>query len=159
MEEETFIDPVTLSINQLTPKRPVVGDNVPVVLWRLIRLVGMHNILKEETSTITYLLGKQIGKMLDVKSVDDLKNELIALKIGLIDIRLNTATSVHISIGECLTCAGITPPLGRPICQLEVGIVAGALEKIYPGKKVSGIETECIGGLGDVVCLAECTIV
>lgn len=159
MEEEIFIDPVTLSINQLVPKRPIVGDNVPVILWRLIRLVGMHNILKEETATITYLLGKQIGKMLEVKNVEDLKDELIKLKIGLIDIKLNTPTNVHISIGECLTCSGITPPLGRPICQLEVGIVAGALEKIYDGKKVTGVETECIGGMGNAVCLAECTIV
>lgn len=158
MEAETFIDPVTLSINQLAPRRPVVGDNVPVILWRLIRVIGMHNILKEETATITYLLGKQIGKMLEVKNVEDLRNELINLKIGLIDVRLNTETSVHISIGECLTCSGITPPLGRPICQLEVGIIAGALEKIYAGKKVSGIETQCIGGMGDDVCLAECTI-
>src|SRR3989344_7529697 len=121
MDKETFIDPVSLNMGQLVPRRPVVGDNIPVILWRLIRLVGMHNILKEETATITYLLGKQIGQMFEVKNIEDLKSELIGLKIGLIDVRLSTETSVHIAIGECLTCAGITPSLGRPICQLEVG--------------------------------------
>ncbi|MEK7494213.1 MAG: V4R domain-containing protein, partial [Patescibacteria group bacterium] len=63
------------------------------------------------------------------------------------------------AISECLTCDGISPPIGRAICQLEAGIVAGALETIYPGRKALGEETKCIGGLGDDVCLIECRII
>jgi predicted hydrocarbon binding protein len=156
--EGDFIDPSTLTIEQLQPKRPKTGNDVSVVLWRLIRLVGMHNILKEETPIVSYLVGKQIGRMFKPANVAELKQKLIDMKVGVIEVTKETDSSVHIAFGECLTCAGITPPLGKAICQLEAGLVAGALENIYPGRKVSGVETKCMGGLGDDVCLIECSI-
>jgi len=129
-----------------------------VVLWRLVRVIGLHSILGEETSMVIYFAGKQIGKMLGAKNVEEIKEKLIQLKIGTIDFPVANEEAVHVSIGECVTCAGIKPSLGRPICQLEAGIVAGALEAIYPDKKVVGEETKCIGGLGDPVCLVECRL-
>jgi len=150
--------PSELTLSQLAPHRPTVGDEVGVVLWRAIRLVGLYSILGDEAETITYLTGKHIGMMLDVKSVEELGAELTRLKLGKLTFPVNSPEEVHMDIAECVTCDGISPPIGRPVCQLEVGIVAGALERMHPGKKVTGFESLCIGGLGDAVCRVECKI-
>lgn len=152
-------NPAELDIKKLMAKRPTVGNDVPVFLWKLIRVVGFHQILEEETPIISYYTGKKIGEMLKIKTIDQLKKELTDLKIGKINFPLNTSDQLHMEVGECMTCHGIHPPLGQAICQLETGIVAGVLETIYPDKRVVGREKKCIGGLGDDVCLMEYTII
>lgn len=157
---EDFIrNPADLKIEDLLPNRPTVGNDISVVLWRLVRVVGFYDILGEEAEDISYFTGKKIGKMLEAKNIDELYRQLTDLKIGKLDFSVSGSDLVQMAIRECLTCAGIAPRLGRPICQLEVGIVAGALENIYKGKKVSANETKCIGGLEDDVCLVECRII
>lgn len=151
-------NPKDLTIADLLPNRPTVGNDTSVVLWRLVRLVGMYDILGEETETISYFTGKRIGNMLEAKDVGELCKKLMDMKIGVLSVSADTPDLVQVSIKECLTCSGITPPLGRPVCHLEAGIVAGALERIYADKKISGSETKCIGGLGDDECLVECRI-
>lgn len=157
--QEFIRDPAQLTITDVPPDRPTVGNDIPVLLWRLIRVIGLNKILGPETANVTYFTGKEIGKMLKVTTVDELAKTLSDFKIGKISVPMNTPDFVHIGIEECITCAGINPPLGKAICQMEVGIVAGALETIFPGKKVMGEETLCIGGLGDRICLAECHII
>lgn len=152
------VNPASLTLEQLAPNRPDVGSDVGVVLWRAIRLVGLYSILGEEAETVTYLTGKRIGQMLDVASVKELGAKLTELKLGVLSFPVDTPDEVHMDIRECVTCDGISPPMGRPVCQFEVGMVAGALERIYPGKKVTGLESRCIGGLGDAVCRIECRI-
>ncbi|MEK7549007.1 MAG: V4R domain-containing protein [Patescibacteria group bacterium] len=152
-------DPGELSVNDLLPERPETGDEVPVILWRLIRIIGFHQLLKEDVSETSYFIGKNIGQMLGIKNTDELLKKLIELKIGKINFVINSPEAVHVNISECVTCSGIKPPLGKPICQLEAGIIAGALETIYPGKKSVGKETKCIGGLGDEFCRIECDII
>lgn len=152
-------NPADLTLANLMPRRPTMGPDVPVVLWRLIRLVSLNDILQDEAPAVTYLMGKRLGAMLGVKTIEELHEQLTRLKVGKLDFSVNTPDAVHLAIGECVTCDGITPPIGRAICQLEAGIVAGALETIYPGRKALGEETKCIGGLGDDVCLIECRII
>lgn len=159
MPEEFIRDPKKLNINDLSPERPTIGDDVSVILWRLIRVVGLHQLLGEDAPETSYFIGKNIGRMLEVKSADELLKKLVDLKIGKLDFAVNTDEAVHINISECVTCSGIKPPLGKAICQLETGIIAGALEHIHQGKKVISKETKCIGGLGDEVCKIECEII
>lgn len=151
-------NPQDLSISDLSPNRPTIGNDLPVVVWRLIRLVGFYDILGDDVEAVSYFAGKKIGKMLKAGNLDDLQKQLMDLKVGKIECRID-ANMIRVSIRECMTCAGITPPLGQPICHLESGLVAGALENIYAEKKISAKETRCIGGLGDEVCLIECTII
>ena len=158
MSQEFQFDPKNLKLENIQSDRPTIGDDVSVVLWRLVRVFGLHSILEEETPTVIYFAGKQIGKMLGAKNMEEIKEKLVQLKIGTIDFPVANEEAVHVSIGECVTCAGIKPVLGQPICQLEAGIVVGALEVIYPDKKIIGEETECIGGLGDKVCMVECRL-
>lgn len=159
MHEEFTRNPADLKIGDLLPNRPIVGNEISVVLWRLVRVVGLYSILEEEAENVSYFTGKKIGKILGAKNIDELHRQLTDLKIGKLDFSVSGSDLVHMAIEECLTCAGITPPLGKPICQLEVGIVAGALENIYEGRKVSAYETKCIGGRGEDVCLVECRII
>ena len=162
LEEDSkdFIrEPGNLNIEDLKSDRPTVGDEMPVLLWRLVRIAGMHQILGEETPTAIYFIGKRIGKLLEVHSIEELQKTLTELKVGKLKILSDTPNFFQIAIGECVTCSGIHPPLGKAICQLETGIVAGALEHIYQDKKVIGEETKCIGGLGDEVCQIECQII
>lgn len=158
-EKMTPRNPADLTLANLTPRRPTMGPDVPVVVWRLLRLVSLHNVLGNETAALAYLMGKRLGTVLGVKSIEELHEQLTRLKIGKLDFSVNTPDVVHLAVAECLTCDGITPPIGRAICQLETGIIAGALETIYPGRKATGEETKCIGGLGDDVCLFECRII
>lgn len=151
-------NPKDLSISDLMPNRPTVGNDTSVILWRLIRLVGFYDVMGDEAETAAYFIGKKIGKMFKAKNTDELRQQLMDFKIGKLEFQAD-ANSVRVSIGECLTCAGITPPLGRPICSLEAGLMAGALENIYEGKKVSVKETKCVGGLGDDACVMECGII
>ncbi|MCR4322804.1 MAG: hypothetical protein NUV61_01825 [Candidatus Azambacteria bacterium] len=161
-QEEKLItprNPKDLTLANLTPRRPTMGPDIPVILWRLLRLVSLHDILRDETAVVVHLMGKRLGAALNVKTIEELHEQLTRLKIGKLDFSVNTPDAVHLAVAECLTCDGITPPIGKAICQLEAGIVAGALETIYPGRKVLSEETKCIGGLGDDVCLFECRII
>lgn len=158
-EKITPRNPADLTLANLMPHRPTMGTDVPVILWRLLRLVSLHDILGDETASLAYLMGKRLGTTLKVTSIEELHERLTQLKIGKLDFSVNTPDVVHLAVAECLTCDGISPPIGRAICQLETGIVAGALEAIYPGRKATGEETKCIGGLGDEVCLFECHII
>lgn len=152
-------NPADLGLNELVSRRPTVGDDVSVLLWRAIRIVGFHQILGEDAENVSYLTGKNIGKLIRPKDIDDLAKILTDLKVGRLSFPVRTDEQVHMAIAECVTCDGIKPPLGKAVCQLEVGIVAGALEHIHPDKKVVGTETKCIGGLGDPVCMVECSII
>ena len=159
-EEKDFVrEPANMKIEDLKPERPTVGNEIPALLWRLIRIVGMHFVLGDETPTAVYFVGKKIGGLLGVRSTEELQKTLTELKIGKLKILAETPEFFQIAVGECVTCAGIHPPLGKAICQLETGIVAGALEHIHQDKKVIGKETKCMGGLGDEVCLIECQII
>lgn len=159
-DSKDFIrEPGNLNIEDLKPNRPTVGDEMPVLLWRLVRIAGMHQVLGDETPTAVYFIGKIIGKLLEVHSIEELQKKLAELKVGKLKILSDTPELFQIAISECVTCAGIHPPLGNPICQLETGIVAGALEHIHQDKKVIGKETKCIGGLEDEVCQIECQII
>lgn len=159
MEEGFIKNPEELNIENFVSYRPTLGDEVSVVLWRLIRIGGLYKIFEEEAETISYFIGKHIGQMLNIKSIGDVKKKLTDFKLGIIDFPLLSDNLIHMTIVECATCSGIKPVLGRPICQLEVGILAGVLENIYPEKKITASEIKCIGGLGDEVCLVECQII
>lgn len=159
VNEEFFKNPKELNMENLASYRPTIGDEISVTLWRLIRIGGLYKIFEEETETISYFIGKRIGQMLKVENIDDIKKKLINFKLGVIDFPVLSDSLVQITIAECATCSGVKPPLGKPICQLEVGIFVGALETIYPEKKITASEIKCIGGLGDEACLIECQII
>src|SRR3989344_3843986 len=89
MSQEFQFDPKNLKLENIQSDRPTIGDDVSVVLWRLVRVIGLHSILEEETPMVIYFAGKQIGKMLGAKNVEEIKEKLVQLKIGTIDFPVN----------------------------------------------------------------------
>ncbi|MFK5985266.1 MAG: DUF2507 domain-containing protein [Pseudomonadota bacterium] len=149
MKTTHAIKPIELS-NALKVNRPELGDLSGVGLYRLLRLVALEDILGKGAAAISYYAGKKMGNELGLKSLEEFLGLCEQLKIGIIKIPEKTETHIHVDIYECVTCAGMEP-VGRPLCQFEGGLIAGALETIT-GKKVQAKEVTCIGGLGDETC-------
>ncbi len=142
--------------NALKVDRPELGDEVGIGLYRLLRLVAWEDILGPGASAISYYAGKNLGKKLQFKTMEELLDLFKQLKVGIIKIPEKTGSHMHIDIYECVTCSGMEP-VGRPICHFEGGLIAGAVEAIT-GKKVLAKEVTCIGGLGDATCGYDLTI-
>ncbi|MFK5893121.1 MAG: DUF2507 domain-containing protein [Pseudomonadota bacterium] len=147
--------PIELA-NALKVNRPELGDLAGVGLYRLLRLVALEDILGNGAAAISYYAGKKLGNDLKLKTLDEFLELCDQLKIGIIKIPEMTDTHIHIDIHECVTCAGMEP-VGRPICQFEGGLIAGAVETII-GKTIQAKEVTCIGGLGDETCGFDLTI-
>lgn len=129
--------------------RPFLG-NQGVILWRLLRRLVMPKFLgKLGSSKTSFLMAKQLGKMLPAKNIPELLNVGADLNIGVFRIVAQEKNRILISSDECITCSG-TPNIGRAVCDFELGIFAGALEKITR-KKTTAKEVKC-NGLGDGIC-------
>ncbi len=141
--------PIDIS-NALKINRPELGDFTGVGLYRLIRHVAWEDIMGQGASAISYYAGKRLGQELNLKTLDEFLELCKQLKIGIIEVPTMTDTFIHVDIYECVTCSGMDP-VGRPLCHLEGGLIAGAIETIT-GKSVKAKEVTCIGGLGDKTC-------
>ena len=136
--------------------RPVLGAEMPVALFRVVRLIAMEDILGRSVGSMLYNAGEKIGLSLDVASPAELVNLIEALKIGKVEVVEASAQCVVADVYECVTCSGLER-VGYSICHFEAGLVAGALIKITRGS-VFVKETRCIGGLGDPMCRMEAAI-
>jgi len=136
--------------NALKIVRPTLGNDAGVALYRLLRLVALEDILGRGAAGTAYLAGKRLGGSLGIKKLDDFLQLCADLKIGVIEVPLATEFNIHVDVYECITCSGLEP-VGRPLCQFEGGLIAGAVE-IITGKRVHANEITCIGGLGDESC-------
>jgi len=110
-------------------KRPTLGDEVPVEVFRLLRVIGMYSILGEGSGYTLYLAGKELGEELDVNSIEEFAMLLRRLKIGIMKVLASSDDKIVVRVDECITCSGL-PYTGKMICHFEGGIIAGALRKI-----------------------------
>ncbi|MBI4740435.1 MAG: DUF2507 domain-containing protein [Betaproteobacteria bacterium] len=136
--------------NALKMNRPVLGNDVGIGLFRLVRLVAMEDILGTGASAVTYYAGKKLGQSLGLTHLDQFLELCNQLKIGLISIPTMTDDEIHVDVCECVTCAGMAP-VGRVLCHFEGGLIAGAVGSILK-KDFQAREVTCIGGLGDASC-------
>jgi predicted hydrocarbon binding protein len=136
--------------NALRVVRPTLGDNAGIVLYRLLRLVALEDIIGRGAAATSYRAGKKLGQALGLTKLEDFLALCHALKIGIIKVPVLTDTRIHVDVYECVTCSGLET-VGRPLCQFEGGLVAGAVESIVK-KRTRAQEVTCIGGLGDKTC-------
>ena len=138
----------------LMVKRPVLGENIPISLWRLLRLVAMPRAFGKDAADIDRRMGLEMGKLLNVKKPEDIIDAINNSQIGICNPLEKKKNFYAVEFTECFTCSGIEPKVGEVICDFEVAIIEGALNKI--GIKIKQItETKCMGGLGDNVCRIE----
>lgn len=121
-------------------RRKTLGDEVPVLLFRLLRLIAMHRLLGESAGHTLYMMGKDLGKGLPADSVEGLLDLLKALKVGIGSVTESSDERVVIFVDECITCSGL-PDIGEIFCHLEGGIIAGALENIL-GRPARAVQTK-----------------
>jgi len=142
--------------NALKVNRPQIGKYTGVGLYRIFRLVVMERIFGRGASGISYFAGKEMGKELGVKTLDEFLKLCEDLKIGIIKVPEMRDDFIHVDVYECVTCDGMDV-VGRAVCSFEGGLIAGAIESIT-GKKALAKEVTCIGGLGDESCGFDITL-
>ena len=134
------------------PDRKKLGLDVPVTMFRLIRLIGFGKLLGASSGAATYVVGKSVGETLGIKTAEEFLKLIEDLKIGIPRIMEMSEKKVVIQLYECVTCSGI-PNIGETVCHFEAGLIAGALGKIL-GKNAKTTETKC-WGKGDKLCEFE----
>lgn len=120
--------------------RKTLGADVPLELFRTIRLIGLHQGLPMGGKATTLTVGRKIGESLPVRSVEDILNLFVELKIGLPKIIHQDAEMVRVVVEDCF-CDGL-PASGSSVCDLEGAILEGAMTKVT-GKTVRVRETKC----------------
>jgi predicted hydrocarbon binding protein len=147
------VDPKRTAVdvaNALRVARPSLGNDAGVALFRLLRLVALEDIIGRGAAGTAYVAGKKLGHALGVTKLEDFLDLCAALKIGIIKVPELTASRMHVDVYECVTCSGLTK-VGRPLCHLEGGLIAGVVEAVLK-KKARAVEVTCIGGLGHDAC-------
>lgn len=116
--------------------RPKLGESIPLELFRILRIIGMREILGESSGAALYMIGKKVGNMLGAENLEDLENKIKELKIGIPEIERVDEDHIVVRLYECITCAGF-PYTGEMFCDMESGIIAGLLERVYRKKAKS----------------------
>jgi len=119
--------------------RPKLGEDVPLALFRILRILGMRSLLGEASGQTLYAVGKRVGAMLQADDLEGFKKVIEELRIGIPEVRVVEEDHLIVKLYECITCAGF-PFTGEMFCDMESGIMAGLLEKVY-GKRVKSTQT------------------
>ena len=86
------------------------------------------------------MMGKSVGTMIGAATVEEFREKIIELKIGIPEVESIEEDHVIVKLYECITCAGFVYT-GELFCDMESGIIAGLLEKVY-GKKAKSTQTK-----------------
>lgn len=132
--------------------RSKLGDQVPLELFRTIRLIGMNQGLPLGGKGTTLTIGRKIGENLPASTVEELLELIEALKIGIPRIVRQDHEVIRIAMEDCF-CKGLPVQEEKMVCDLEGAILEGALGRIL-GRKVSVRETMC-NVSGDTHCEYE----
>ncbi len=133
-------------------ERSRLGNEVPLELFRAIRLIGMRQGLPLEGKGTTASIGRKIGESLPVSTLEELLDLFAELKIGLPRVIHQEEHLIKIVVDDCF-CKGLPLLEEKKVCDLEGAILEGALGRIM-NRKVSVRETKC-NVCGDEHCEYE----
>ncbi|MBP1748715.1 MAG: 4-vinyl reductase [Deltaproteobacteria bacterium] len=120
--------------------RPRLGDDVPLLLFRILRIIGMRSILGETSGATLYMMGKRVGNMLPALTMEQFAETMQDLRIGIPQTTIVDEDHITVKLYECITCAGFAYT-GEMFCDMESGIIAGLLENVH-GKKAKSTQTK-----------------
>ncbi len=141
--------PVTAE-NALRIDRATLGNDAPLALFRLVRLVALEEILGRGAPATAYIAGRRLGHALGLPNLEAFLQLCKDLKIGRIEVPKMDSDGLYVDVFECVTCSGLQP-VGRKLCSFEGGLIAGVVESTL-GRKAKASEITCIGGLGHRSC-------
>lgn len=121
--------------------RTRLGDQVPLELFRTIRLIGMYQGLPMGGKGTTLTIGRKIGENLPVQSLEELLELFETLKIGIPRIVHRDGEVIRIAVDDCF-CKGLPVLDEKMVCDLEGAILEGAVSRMT-GRKVTVRETMC----------------
>lgn len=121
--------------------RTRLGDQVPLELFRTIRLIGLYQGLPMGGKGTTLTVGRKIGESLPVNSLEELLKLIQDLKIGIPRVLSREEGLLRIAMDDCF-CKGLPVMEEKMVCDLEGAIMEGALSRIW-GKRVNVRETKC----------------
>lgn len=121
--------------------RTLLGDSVPLELFRAVRLIGMYQGLPMGGKGTTLTVGRRIGESLPVNSVEELLAMFEELKIGIPSITQQSERGMTIVVDDCF-CKGLPVDDEKMVCDLEGAIMEGALRKIL-NRNVAVREVKC----------------
>lgn len=158
-------------LGDLEEGRPNLGEETSVVVYRLMQYtfkdVFSKAIGKQRTVNLFVQAGLLAGKefcnnILDTSLsfdafIADLKDKLVALKIGILRIEEADLDKLHfvLTVSEDLDCSGL-PIFGESVCDYDEGFIAGILEQ-YTGKNFRVKEVDC-WATGDRTCRFEAKV-
>jgi hypothetical protein len=120
--------------------RPELGEDVPLLLFRILRIIGIRQILGESSGATLYMMGKRVGNMIGAEDLSDFHSKIKELRVGIPEVDIVDEDHLIVKLYECITCAGFTYT-GEMFCDMESGIIAGLLETIYK-KKAKSTQTK-----------------
>ena len=129
--------------------RDTLDNEVNISLFRLVRFIPMM-YMGRGSDSMMYRAGKDLAKMLNLKTVDEVIDFCKDNKIGIVSIVSEDPLLVRVD--GCITCEGL-PKMGWTYCYFEGGFIAGCIENIS-GKRCQAKETHC-AGLGHDYCQFE----
>lgn len=121
--------------------RTTLGDQVPLELFRTIRLIGMYQGLPMGGKGTTLTVGRKIGESLPVHSLEELLAFYEELKIGIPTVVEQSDKLIRIAVEDCF-CKGLPVQEEKMVCDLEGAILEGAMTRIR-GSRVSVKEVKC----------------
>jgi uncharacterized protein len=132
--------------------RKKLGDQVPLELFRTIRLIGLYQGLPMGGKGTTLTIGRKIGESLPVKSLEELLAMFETLKIGIPSIVSRDDHTIRVAVDDCF-CKGLPVLQEKMVCDLEGAIMEGALNRLSD-RKVAVREIKC-NVCGDEHCEYE----
>ncbi len=120
--------------------RPKLGENVPLLLFRILRIIGIRSLLGETSGATLYMMGKNVGTMLGAVDLEDLRKKIEELKVGIAEIETIDEERMIVKLYECITCSGFGYT-GEMFCDMESGIIAGLMETIFK-KRAKSTQTK-----------------
>lgn len=134
-----------------------LGEEMPVVLYRLMQFTIINVLSKEFGVTKAYDIIRDAGKVagceyaknvLDTSlGIDDFLTHiqvmLRELKVGIVRFEKfeHDTGAFTLTVAEDLDCSGL-PITGDNVCVYDEGLIAGILE-VYSGKPYSVKEVDC----------------
>jgi predicted hydrocarbon binding protein/voltage-gated potassium channel Kch len=129
------------------------------LLFRALRLALLE--LSPDMESTLYALGTQFGREAMgphlpqgslCQALEKLSDLWLGAGLGQLRVVQCAKDAAVVEEGQCSTCENL-PNVGRTVCHLERGVLAGALE-IALGRTARVQETKCLG-LGDQFCQFE----
>ncbi|WP_456472281.1 V4R domain-containing protein [Methanocaldococcus sp.] len=126
---------------------------IPIGLFKAMVYIAIKKMGECGNVITFYEIGYELGKKLKIDNIEELKKFFDENNLGKLDVV--SENPLIIKVGDCTLCSDLE--FDEPICHLDAGIIAGALENIY--KKVVVVDEFKCMAMGSDACYFSVDIV